>query len=234
MDGHRALASVARRDEAELAPSLGLGERLLLVPRRVARPIGDDPDLEKVNALLVRGVLLAVRDAGARRHALDLARPDDGAGAHAVRVRELAVEDVRENFHVAVTVLAEAVSGRHAVLVDHAEAAKAHVRGVVVVGEREGVEALEPTVIGVAAIGGATDFHDERSLVGGRPGAASSHHRHAAAPARPPARRWKNDERRGLIAEWLHARGRSSRVCSSSGAETIRPPVVRKRRSGCR
>ena len=46
---------------------------------------------------------------------------------------------------------------RDAVLVDHAQRAEAHVRGVVVVGERERVVRVEPAVVGVAALPGATD-----------------------------------------------------------------------------
>ena len=157
MDGHRPVAPVGRRDQAQLALALGLGERLLLVARRAARVRGQDPDLEEVDELVGRGVELAVRDARAGGHPLHVARPDHRAGAHAVLVLERALEHVGDDLHVAVRVGAEALPGRDAVLVDHAQRAEAHVRGVVVVGERERVERAQPAVVGMAALAGATD-----------------------------------------------------------------------------
>ena len=63
---------------------------------------------------------------------------------------ERALEHVGDDLHVAVRVGAEALAGRDAVVVDHAQRAEAHVLGVVVVGEREGVVGVEPAVVGVA------------------------------------------------------------------------------------
>jgi len=62
-------------------------------------------------------------------------------------------EDVGEDFHVAVGVLAEAALGGDGVLVDDAEGAEAHVGGGIVVGEAEGEVGVEPAVVGVAAFG---------------------------------------------------------------------------------
>ena len=76
------------------------------------------------------------------------------AVAHAVLVRQRAFEHVADDLHVAVAVGAEAGAGGDAVLVDDAQVAEAHVARVVVVGEREAVVALEPAVVGVAAVGG--------------------------------------------------------------------------------
>ena len=84
-------------------------------------------------------------------------RADHGAVAHAVPVRELAVEHVGEDLHVAVGVRAEALPGGDAVLVDHAQRAEAHVARVVVVREGEGVAAVEPAEFGVSAIGCTSD-----------------------------------------------------------------------------
>src|SRR3954466_2450049 len=47
---------------------------------------------------------------------------------------------------------AESASGRHAILIDDAEAAETHVRGIVVIGEGEGVIAVEPAVLGMAPL----------------------------------------------------------------------------------
>ena len=120
VDGDRPVPAVPGGDEAQLSPPLGDGERLLLVGGLDARLLGDDPDLEEVDRLVMRGVLLAVQDAGARAHALHVAGPDDGPGAHAVLVGELTVEHVGDDLHVAVAVGAEALPGRDAVVVDHA------------------------------------------------------------------------------------------------------------------
>ena len=50
-----------------------------------------------------------MRDAGARAHALHVAGADHRARAHAVLVRERALEHVGDDLHVAVPVRAEAL-----------------------------------------------------------------------------------------------------------------------------
>jgi len=54
--------------------------------------------------------------------------------------------------------------GRDAVLVDDPQRAEAHVGGVVVAREREGVRGVEPAVVEVAALRGGT-LHDHRALL---------------------------------------------------------------------
>lgn len=98
-----------------------------------------------------------MKDALPRAHELDLAGLEDASVAEAVLVLEGAFDDVGEDFHVAMGMGGEAAAGGDVVLVDDAEAAEAHVRGVVVVGKGEGVAGLEPAVVGVAALGGAAD-----------------------------------------------------------------------------
>src|SRR5262249_10481559 len=108
----------------------------------------------------LRGIELAVHDAGARGHALDVAGADGGTVAHAVLVGDGAVEDVGDDLHVAVGMRAEALAGGDAVVVDDAQGAKTHVRGVVVVGEREREARVEPPEVGVATLaGGASSDH---------------------------------------------------------------------------
>jgi hypothetical protein len=63
-----------------------------------------------------------------------------------------AVEHVADDLHVAMAVRAEAGAGCDGVVVEHAQVAEAHVRGVVVVGEREAVVAVQPAMVGVAAV----------------------------------------------------------------------------------
>ncbi|MNR35460.1 hypothetical protein D3C85_1533100 [compost metagenome] len=68
-----------------------------------------------------------------------------------------AVEHVADDFHVAVAVGVEAGARRDAVIVDHAQIGKAHVRRIVVVAEGKAVAALQPAKIGLAAGVGGTD-----------------------------------------------------------------------------
>ena len=85
------------------------------------------------------GIELTVRDAAARAHELNLPALEHAAVAHAVLVLQRAFQHVTENFHVAVRMRAEALSGRDAIVVNDAQRAEADVRRVVVVGKRESV-----------------------------------------------------------------------------------------------
>ena len=161
VDGHAAAAPVAGGDQPQGAPLLRFRDRLLLVAGGEPAAVGQEPDLEEVHRLVALAVELAVGDAGPRAHALDVAGHDHRAGAHAVGVLERALQHVGHDLHVAVRVGAEALAGRDPVLVDDPERAEAHVGGVVVVGEREGVRGVEPAVVEVAALGGRT-LHDHR------------------------------------------------------------------------
>lgn len=116
-----------------------------------------DPDLQHVGGDVWRGIELAMEDTFAGAHELDLAGLEDAAIAEAVFVLESAFDDVGEDFHVAVRVGGEAAAGGDVVFVDDAQAAEAHVGGVVVIGEGEGMMGLEPAMVGVAAFGGAAD-----------------------------------------------------------------------------
>ena len=69
-------------------------------------------------------------------------------------MRQRATEHVGDDLHVAVTMRPETSAGRDVVVVDHPQVAKTHVFRVMVVGEREAVKALQPSVIGVSTIPG--------------------------------------------------------------------------------
>jgi hypothetical protein len=93
-------------------------EVLLLVAGLDAAVPRQDPDLQEMRGLVGRVVELAVQHAGAGAHALHVAGADDtrhGAAvlavAHAVAVRQRAVEHVGHDLHVAVAVGAEAGAG---------------------------------------------------------------------------------------------------------------------------
>ncbi|GAB1381933.1 hypothetical protein MASR1M50_02510 [Burkholderiales bacterium] len=163
MDAHRPRIRLARRDQAQAAPLVGSGNRLLLVARANAGALGQQPDLQEVRDLVGRVVELAVLHASAGTHALHVARRDALHVAHAVAVRQLALQHVADDLHVAVPMGAEAGAGRDAVLVDDAQVAPAHVGRVVIVGKREAVPAVQPAVVGVAALVGVTDLEHEKS-----------------------------------------------------------------------
>jgi hypothetical protein len=107
---------------------------------------------------------LAVGDAGAGAHALHVAGADRGAIADAVLVAQLARQDVGDDLHVAMAVGAEAGARRDAVFVDHPQVADAHVKRVVVFGERKAVKRLQPAMVGKAAFGGLAQ-RDHRGLL---------------------------------------------------------------------
>ena len=151
MDLHRAIAPVVARDKAQRAALARRVKVLLLILGRDAAHVGLDPDLQQVRRAVRRMVELAVANTAARAHSLHVAGQDRRSVAHVVAVRERALEHVGDDLHVAVPVRAEAGTRRDPVFVDDAQVAEAHVRRVVVVGERKTVKALEPAMIGVAA-----------------------------------------------------------------------------------
>ena len=102
--------------------------------------------------------------AAAGAHALHVSRPDRGAGADGVLVRELAFEHVADDLHVAMPVGAEALARRDAIFVEHAQRPELD---VVCSSKYSANEKLwydfEPAMVGVAAILAASgDFHGTR------------------------------------------------------------------------
>ena len=77
-----------------------------------------------------------------------------------------AFEHVADDFHVAMAVGAETGARRDAVFVDDAQVPEPHVVAVQVVREREAVVALEPAVIGVAALFGFAKRQHDGCTVG--------------------------------------------------------------------
>src|SRR6185437_10616647 len=153
-----AVRACGAADEMQVAAAPALArvvEMLLLVAGREPARLRLDPDLQEMHRLALRAVVLAVGDAGARGHALHVARPQHRAVAHRVAMRERAFEHVAQDLHVAMGVRAEAAAGLHAVLVDHAQRPEAHAVGIVVVREREAVQGAQPAVVGEPAFGTA-------------------------------------------------------------------------------
>jgi hypothetical protein len=87
--------------------------------------------------LLADRVHLAVTDAAAGVHHLQLAGVQVGRAAGGVAVTQRAAHHVGDDLHVAMRVRGEAGVRRDAVLVDHAQRAVAHPARVVVLAERK-------------------------------------------------------------------------------------------------
>src|SRR5438046_1003700 len=101
-------------------------------------------------------------DAGAGRHHLHLAGPNDRAGADAVLVLERAAEDVGDDLHVPVPMSVEPRARPNAILIDDAQRPKAHVLRVVIMAERKSMTAVQPAEIGNAAVSGMSQGHHGR------------------------------------------------------------------------
>jgi len=155
--------------ETQPAALVLVGNGLLLVARPHPGELRQDPDLQEMRGLLRRMVELAVLHAPAGAHALHVAGRDGLDVAHGVLVGQFAFEHVTDDLHVAVAMPAEALAGRHPVLVDHPQVAEAHVFPVVVIGKGKTVLRLEPAMVGMAAVFGLA-YPDHGNLpIGWRP-----------------------------------------------------------------
>jgi len=135
VDRHRLAARLVRSDETPLVGEFGVLEFVLLVTRRIAGPVRNDPDLQKVYKFTLRRVEFRVRDAGTGRHALQFAGADHRAGADAILVFERAFEHPGEDLHVAMAVCAETLAGLDSIFIDDAQRAETHVARIVVIAE---------------------------------------------------------------------------------------------------
>ena len=131
-----------------------LRQRLLLIARRNALAVGQQPDLQQMHRIGLAGIELAVADAGAGAHALGFAGADHGAAADAVLVLQCAIQDVGHDLHIVVRVRREPATAGNAILVDHAQRPETHDLGIIIVAERETVRRLQPAMIGAATVFG--------------------------------------------------------------------------------
>src|SRR5262249_7084262 len=110
-------------------------------------------------------IILAVRDALARAHALDFPRNDHRACPHAVLVLKGAFQNISNDLHVPVSVRGKTFCRLDGVLVEDPERAKAHPLRVVVMGEGKRVVGVEPAVIEMAALGRFTNRYHKRNPI---------------------------------------------------------------------
>src|SRR5580693_4296100 len=112
-----------------------------------------------------RRIHLAMADAAAGAHALSVAGANDRTRAQAVLVLKRAVQNVSNNFHVAVRVGGEPFAGRDPVFVDHAQGTKSHETRIVILVERKRVAGIEPAEIAATALIAASNVDHDKILV---------------------------------------------------------------------
>src|SRR5438132_9820225 len=112
--------------------------------------VGEDPDLDEPHRLVLRGVLLRVERAGAKRHALH------GAGgqrpvlaADVVLVSKASFNDVSQPFDVLMGMERPDRARDQAIVVEDAHRTEAVVLGIPVLVEREMPACAEPAALGV-------------------------------------------------------------------------------------
>ena len=87
-------------------------------------------------------------------HELDLARCELSPISHAILMLQSTTDDVAEDFHIAVLVGGKAAAWRYTVFVDDPNAAKTHMRRIVIIGETESVMTVQPAMIAMATLRG--------------------------------------------------------------------------------
>src|SRR5262245_16630806 len=119
MDLDAVVTTILRGKQRERSLRSFYVDVLLCVRGLESTLIRHNPNLQKVHRLNFRVIEFAVGDASSGSHHLNLAGPDDRACTHAVLVCERALEHVRENFHVPMTMSSESCARNDAVVVEH-------------------------------------------------------------------------------------------------------------------
>jgi hypothetical protein len=102
-------------------------------------------ELERVFAVIV----FRMANPGSGTHHLDVARYDPTDVASAILVRDDTLADIGDDFHVRVSVTAEAGAGRDLVVVPDHEGAEGAIRGIAVGRNDEMVARIQPAAIAV-------------------------------------------------------------------------------------
>lgn len=142
-----AVAGESTGQYREASGSACLGNRPGLPSRVAATFARQQPDLIEPERLAA-AVGLAVTNATARTHHLDLSRPDRADGAQRVAVFERPLADIRDDLHVAVPMKRKAGTDRNLVVIPDNQRAKRVMRGVASGIDLEVVLRAEPAMIG--------------------------------------------------------------------------------------
>src|SRR5262245_34133448 len=138
------IAPIFRRDESPCALMLMERESLLFITRHQTHLVRDDPNLQEMYGLVLRGIVFAVADSRSGAHPLHVARSDHRARSCAVFMRHGALQHVGDDFHVAVRVSRESAARINSIFVNDSQSTKAHMLRIVVITERKGMTAIEP------------------------------------------------------------------------------------------
>ncbi len=98
------------------------------------------------------GVVLRVTHAGSGAHNLELTRRDLLFVTHAVLVLNGTRQDIGQNFHIFMGMRTKPLTAVDNIFVNHPQCREAHKVGVVVIGKRKGVVAVQPAMISMTAI----------------------------------------------------------------------------------
>src|SRR5580692_1560706 len=112
-----------------------------------------------------RRIHLAMADTAAGAHSLSVAGANDRTRAQAVLVLKRAVQNVSNNFHVAVRVGGEPFAGGDPVFIDHAQGAKSHEVLIVILVERKRMACIQPAVIAATPFIAASNIDHSKILV---------------------------------------------------------------------
>src|SRR5271154_6541708 len=97
------------------------------------------------------GVEFGMNNAAAGAHALDFTRLDDAAAAAGIPVCDGAVDDVSDDFHVAMGMGRKTRAALDPILIDHPQRTEAFEFGIVKFAEGKTVPGVQPVDLGVAA-----------------------------------------------------------------------------------
>ena len=151
MDPHTRIIGVRRENLLKFIVYRAFGDADLLITRCDIALIRQHPNLQKLHRLIGITIHFAVNNPRTRRHDLNLATSNHTTVPHAVAMRQIAFQRNADDFHIAVRMLAKATTAHNAVVIDHAQRAKTHAIGVVVMTKTKSVVAFEPAMIGITS-----------------------------------------------------------------------------------
>ena len=102
-----------------------------------------DLNLQEVNRVRIGMIELAVMHSGSCAHSLDISRSDNRTVSPVVFVLQGAFYNVGDDLHVLVWMCSESPAGFHPVLVNYPKRTESHVRGIMILTERERMAAVK-------------------------------------------------------------------------------------------
>jgi len=155
----------AGRPEANLKRRLALllGEFLGPPGRQQAGAVRHDPNLKQRGHTWFQ-IIFGMHHTGAGTHDLHIASFGAAFITHAVLMRNGALADIGDDFHVAMRVRVKAHTGRDFIIIPHAQAAPIHAARITVLPEGEMIIGVQPTVIRLAQANEGAMFNHGSSV----------------------------------------------------------------------